>query len=152
MAGSMFILYQLTASVVLFAIYNPGTSSSLFYVSVVESLLCFTIIIAVAVLFHYKQEYFGEFKEEFKKDRFSQSYYWILMAGRVILAVMLVGANGIDVVGFVSMIVPLAGIVLLAIKMPYLRNYNNYRMLANESIMFLVLGIYGYYRMFTHST
>lgn len=106
----------------------------------------------MAVLFKYKGEYFGDYKKEFIQEPVGQSFYWVVMGGRVLLAGLLVGANSVDAIGFVCMILPVAMIVLIAVKKPYLRGYNNYRMIANECILLVTLGIYGYYRLFTHPT
>ena len=64
------------------------------------------------------------------------------------LAAAIVGANSIQYVGFICLVVPIASIVLLALKKPYLQAYNNYRVIGNEAVVIVVLGSYGYYRSF----
>lgn len=62
------------------------------------------------------------------------------------MGVLLVAMNSFQAVGFVAMLIPVAGIILLAVKRPYSRGYNNYRAIMNESVMLAVFAMYGYYR------
>jgi hypothetical protein len=74
------------------------------------------------------------------------------MGGRVLLAAILVGANGINYVGFFCTVLPITVIILLAVKKPYAHPYNNYRAIGNECVVVVILASYGYYQSFVHYT
>lgn len=74
------------------------------------------------------------------------------MAGRVLVAAILVGANSIQYVGFIAVVVPIAAMAIIAVKKPYLHPYNNYRAAGNEAVTLVVLASYGYYRSFVDYT
>jgi hypothetical protein len=131
MTAIMFLIYHNFVSLMLFALFMSSVSSSMLPLSWVDILLCLGITIAIAVLFGLKPEYFGDYKKAFKNDIFSQSHYWILMAGRIIIAIMIVGANSIDYVGFISMVVPIACLIYLCVRRPYIHLYNNLRAVTN---------------------
>lgn len=139
----MFVLYHATASVLVFAMYGGDTSIGM---AVVEAAVWATTTIAVAVLFKVRSDSFADYRKAFKPDKFSQSHYWILMGGRLLLAAILVLANSVSVVCFVGAAVPLAQLVYIAVRKPYLQAYNNGRAIANEGVLFAVLVLYGCYR------
>jgi len=147
----LFALYHVVVSLLVYAFYaGPnGISSSLFPFSVAESVLVVGISIAVAVLYSLKPDYFGDYKTAFQPgQKLSQNYYYVLMAARVVLAATLVCANSVQYIGFICMVVPIASMVLLAVKKPYLHPYNTYRAIGNEAVVLVVLGSYGYYQAF----
>ena len=148
----MFVLYHNITSLLIFAFYGSSVSSILLYASIGDALITVGTTVAIAVLFKYKEQFFGDYKRAFKSDVLSQSHYWFLMGGRVLLAALLIGANAIDYVGFIAFVVPLALIVYLGVRRPYILLYNNVRAIANEAVLLVVLGIYGYYRAFVDHT
>jgi hypothetical protein len=127
----MFLIYHNFVSLMLFALFLSSMPSSMLPLSCADILLCLGITIAIAVLFGLKPEYFGYYKKAFKNDIFTQSHYWILMAGWIIIAIIMVGTNPIDYVGFISMVVPIACLIYLCVRRPYIHLYNNLRAITN---------------------
>lgn len=119
---------------------------TLLILSLVDAAFIGVITIASAVLFKFKAEYFGDYKKGFRLDCLSQYHYWLVLGGRVVLGCIIVTLNTMSYVGLICMVVPLIGIVYVLVKRPY--SYNNIRSVANEFIMLIVLGVYGYYRAF----
>lgn len=142
----MFLIYHVTTGSLVFASYM-SQSSDLFLVSIAEAALFFGITVVVAVLFSKRPNNFGQYKSAFKPDQYSQHHYLCLLAFRVAEASILVMA-GMDYVSFIAAALPLATIVLLAVRRPYIHAYNNMRAIINEVVPLLCLGIYGYYRCF----
>lgn len=60
--------------------------------------------------------------------------------------------NSFKYIGFVCEVFPIGMIVLLAVKKPYRISYDNYRAIANEVIIFLILGIYAFFGAFVDYT
>lgn len=50
--------------------------------------------------------------------------------------------------GFICALIPLLSLIYLAIRKPYVEDFNNYRAITNSSVEFVILAIYGYYRCF----
>lgn len=148
----MFVLYHSTVSLLIFAFHGGEVTSVLLYASIGDALFTVGVTVAIAVLFKYRSQFFGDYKKAFKNDTLSQGHYWLLMGGRVLLAALLIGANAIDYVGFVAMVVPLAMLAYLGARRPYNLLYNNVRAISNEAVLLVVLGIYGYYRAFVDHT
>lgn len=126
----MFVLYHATIGLTLQLMYF-NTSGQLFPMNIADTALVVVVTISMVVLFELKPEHFGDFRKEFKLDKLSQHYYMVLLAGRMLLAVMLVAMNSVTVVAFVGMVIPVADVVLLSVKKPYVRGYNNYRAIMN---------------------
>jgi hypothetical protein len=146
MTAVMFLLNHIIVSIIIFAIYFKDTTAKLFPISVVEASVSIVVVIAVAVLFKYKPLYFGDYKTAFKPDMYSQYHYLVLMIGRILLSIILVFASEMKYVGFISAALPLILTVMLVVKRPYHHLYNNVRAIFNESLMIVILCIYGYYK------
>lgn len=143
----MFTLYHSIVSLVLFIVYGGSVSTILLSISIVEAIFIVGVVVAMAVLLHFKARFFGDYKKAFKTDPLSQAHYWILIAGRVLLGALLVGANSLDQVGLVALLIPLASAIYLAVRRPYVLLYNNIRAIVNEVVVLAILCFYGYYRV-----
>lgn len=96
--------------------------------------------------FNNHPEYYGDYKTGFKGDLLSQQHYLFVIFARICLAVIIVTANEWQYVGYVAMLLPVACAVYIAWRRPYLHSYNNWRAVANEAVVTLVLAMYAYYR------
>jgi hypothetical protein len=128
--ATMFVMYHMAIGLSLQLMYFK-TSEALFAVNIADCAIVVGNVVLMVVLYKVKPEHFGDYRKEFKPDALSQHYYLLIMGGRVILSVLLVAMNSIQAVGLVAMAIPLAGIILLAVRKPYLRGYNNYRAIMN---------------------
>lgn len=141
---------------IMFVLYNciTGLTISMFYyrttdllaLSIIEAFVVLAYLVAILVLFKTRPNYFGDYKLGFKKDNLSQLYYWLLSLDRILLAVLLVAANNSDYVGFMCIPIPLAAGIYLAVRRPYDHLYNTVRQIINQTVVFVLLVIYGYYR------
>lgn len=142
----LFVLYHTTASLVLFVLSAGQLDQTMMAISAVEIVMVLSLTIASLVLFKYKAEYVGEYRQAFNPDVLSQFHYWLVAGTRILLAALLVGVNSMDFSGFICLSIPLVSIIYLAAKRPYNFLYNNIRAIVNEVIILAVLGIYASYR------
>lgn len=142
--ATMFLAYHAAVGTLVMVMYMAP--SSLFAVSLAEAGVFLIIAAAMATLLKMRPSHFGQYKSAFKDDAYSQHHYIVLLFARVLEAAVLVAASGMDFVAFVAATLPVALIVLVAVKKPYTHAYNNGRAIANEAVVLLCLGIYGYYR------
>lgn len=140
----MFLAYHIMAGTVVMAMYM--SPSSLFAISIIEASVFFLIAGGMATLFKMRPDHFGQYKSAFNTDVYSQHHYIGMLVSRVLVAIILVAASGADSVSFIAAIFPVAIIVLIAVKKPYIHAYNNIRATINEVVVIICLAIYGYYR------
>lgn len=145
LSAVVFLTYHVVASLLVWIMYG-NAQGTIFPFSIVDLLLALVVAVSVFVLFWKRPQHFGDFKKAFKPDRLSQAHYYFVIGARILLACLLVGANGWVYSGFISTIIPVAVIVFLGVRRPYLQNYNNYRAISNAAIEAVILGIYGYFR------
>lgn len=147
LSAVVFLLYQVVTSLLVWAVYSKS-QGALFPFSIVDAVVSLAVTAGVLVLFRRRPEHFGDFRGAFKPDALSQQHYYVLTAGRVLLAALLVATCASSYAGFVCLLVPLGSLVFLALRRPYRHGYNNGRAILNASVDVLVLAVYGYYRCF----
>jgi len=120
MTASLFTLYYFTACLVLFVGFTRHVGQlSLIITSSLIALQLVAYFSGYLVMYHRRPEPYGTYTTAFKKNPFSQHYYYLVAAERVIIPTLIVTLNSFEFVGFLCAVIPITTIVLLAVKRPY---------------------------------
>lgn len=143
LSAVLVVLYQWTLALWTFTLYTKKVTMPIFAYDLVSLFLSSAMIIPIIVLFGKNKQKFGDFTTGFNDN--SQFHYWIIIGGRLMLSTILAAGVQFRYIGFVCCLLPLAMIVWLAVRKPYVIVYDNYRALANEVTVLLILLVYAYY-------
>lgn len=140
----MFIFYNSLVSFAVTCLYYRTTE--LLGLSIFEGVVVLAYLVSMLVLFKIRPKFFGDYKLGFKQDKFSQMHYWLFALDRMLLATLMVAANNISEVGFMCMPIPILAGAYLIWRRPYEHFYNTIRQTLNQTVLLILLLIYGYYR------
>jgi dipeptide/tripeptide permease len=146
--GILFTGYLTAVSFALELMYGMKNNSDLIgKASLAECAVLLSLMVGYFVFLLLKPEFFGEFTDEFKKDRLSSKYYNYMLFERLLVGsclVFMLAAN-------IGAVVPLAVLILtgifIAVRKPYRENYHSYRAAANMAIAAIVMGVYLFYAL-----
>ena len=129
-------------------LYGAKKSSDLIgKISIVECALLLALVAGYFVFLLLRPDFFGEFVDEFKKDRLSSKYYNFVLLERVINGCGLVLLLSVSMGAVLPMAMFLLTAGFVAVKSPHRDNYQKYRVLANMAISLAVEVVYLLYRM-----
>ena len=146
--GILFTGYLTAVSFALELMYGIKNSSDLIgKVSLAECALLLSLTVGYFVFLLLKPEFFGEFTDEFKKDRVSSKYYNFMLFERVLVGSCLVFMLAANIGAVVPLAVFLLTGIFIAVRKPYRENYHCYRAAANMAIAAVVMGVYLFYTL-----
>lgn len=129
-------------------LYGAKKSSDLIgKISIVECALLLALVAGYFGVPAAATDFFGEFVDEFKKDRLSSKYYNFVLLERVINGCGLVLLLSVSMGAVLPMAMFLLTAGFVAVKSPHRDNYQKYRVLANVAISLTVEVVYLLYRM-----
>lgn len=128
--------------------YGMKNSSDLIgKVSLAQCAVLLSLMVGYFVFLLLKPEFFGEFTNEFKKDRVSSKYYNYMLFERLLVGSCLVFMLAANIGAVVPLAVFLLTGIFIAVRKPYRENYHSYRAAANMAIAAVVMGVYLFYTL-----
>jgi hypothetical protein len=125
--GILFTGYLTAVSFALELMYGIKNSSDLIgKVSLAECALLLSLMVGYFVFLLLKPEFFGEFTDEFKKDRVSSKYYNFMLFERVLVGSCLVFMLAANIGAVVPLAVFMLTGIFIAVRKPYRENYHCY--------------------------
>lgn len=151
--GLMFGGYLIAVSFALEVMFGMKKTSDLIgKVSMAESFLFLLLLIVYFVLLILRPEWFGEFTQEFKKDKVSQKFYNLMIIERILIGAGLVLLLNVNVVGAVPLAIFALTAIFIVVKSPYKERLQNFRQVANMAIAIIVEAVYLAYKMANSET
>lgn len=141
----MFVLNQgITSYTISLTFLSPSLTMHQF------DMIFLTIFVSLATYHIYsfsnQPDYYGDFRTGFKSHPLAQHHYYLFILSRTLLFSVIVYGNNSSAVGYVASIVPALATIYLIWQKPYLHAYNNWRAVANETVIFVILLMYAYFR------
>lgn len=112
---------------------------------VAVSAMLLPLVAAVAVTFTDPKQ-FGEFKNHYRSDGMSQTYFVWTIAYRIALGVCMSQLNEVEEATIVTFSLSVLFMVYLLTNTPYIRGYQNYRAVADQASIMVSLFVAMYYR------
>lgn len=141
--GILFGGYLIAVSFALQVMYGMKNNSDFIgKVSLAECAVLLVMMVGYFAFLLLKPEFFGEFTEEFKKDRVSSKFYNFMLVERILVGSCLVFLLTANIGAVVPLSVFLLTGIFVAVRKPYRENYHSYRAVANMSIATAVEAVY----------
>jgi hypothetical protein len=148
MTASLFVLSHFVVCLTMFVGFVRHSDELVLLVaSCAVSLAVVVGLCTVFVYYHRRPEAYGGYVSAFNSDSYSQHHYYLVIGQRVLLSVLIVALNSLQFIGFVCAALPLASIVVIAVRRPFQHLYNTIRSILNEVCSLLILVVYAYLRM-----
>lgn len=143
--GLLFGGYIIAVSFALEVMYGMKNNTDLIgKVSLAQGAVLLAMMVGyfIFLLLKPEPEFFGEFVEEFKKDKVSSKYYNFMLFERLLVGSCLVFLLSVNINAAIPMGVFLLTGIFVAVKKPYREVYQNNRAIANMSIALIVEAVY----------